>query len=91
MRRALGSTDRRIVKLFMGQASWQLLIGISIGIGVALWLLSLMSQTLIFSNTSYILGMLVMPTLIIAMVLTATYLPTKKVIEMEPSDALHHN
>lgn len=91
VRRALGSTDRRIVKLFMGQASWQLLIGLSIGVGVALWLLSLMSQTLIFSNTSYILGMLVMPTLIIAMVLTATYLPTKKVIEMEPSDALHHN
>ena len=91
VRRALGSTDRGIVNLFMGQASWQLLVGLAVGVGIALWLLSLMSQTMIFSQTSYILGMLVMPALISIMVLTATYLPTKKVIEMEPSDALHHN
>jgi predicted permease len=91
VRRALGCTDRGIIKLFMGQASWQLLIGIAVGVGLALWLLSLMSQTMIFSQVSYILGMLVMPALISAMVLIATYLPTKKVVEMEPSDALHHN
>jgi ABC-type lipoprotein release transport system permease subunit len=25
------------------------------------------------------------------MVLVATYIPTKKVVSLEPSDALHHN
>ncbi len=91
VRRALGSTDSRIMQLFMKQASWQLLVGLSIGIAIALWLLSFMSQTMVFNNWGYWLGMFGMPIVIILTVLFATYVPTRKVVQMEPSDALHHN
>lgn len=91
VRRALGSSDGKILQLFMGQASWQLILGIASGIGISVWLISFMSQTTVFSNASYIIGMVGMPLLISCMVLLATYIPTKKVVNMEPSDALHHN
>ena len=91
VRRALGSSDGRIMRLFMGQASWQLLMGIIGGLAMSIWLISLMSQTMIFSSVSYIIAMLGMPLLIAFMVLVATYIPTKKVVSLEPSDALHHN
>ena len=91
VRRALGSTDGKIMKLFMKQASWQLMVGLVVGIGLSVWLLGFMSQTMVFNNLSYWLGMFGMPLMIIAIVLFATYIPTRKVIELEPSDALHHN
>jgi predicted permease len=91
VRRALGSTDGRIMGLFMKQASWQLIIGLAAGVAVALWLLSFMSQTMIFNNWGYWLGMFGMPIVIILTVLFATYIPTRKVVQMEPSEALHHN
>lgn len=91
VRRALGASDGRIIKLFMGQASWQLLIGLVIGVGISAWLISFMSNTMIFSGNSYFVGILGMPILIAIMVLVATYAPTKKVIKLEPSNALHQN
>jgi predicted permease len=91
IRRALGSTDGKIMRLFMNQASWQLMIGLLSGLGIAAWLINLMSSTMIFSESSYIIGLIAMPIMIALMVLVATYLPTKKVVNMEPSDALHHN
>ena len=91
VRRALGSSDGRIMRLFMGQASWQLLLGLICGIGLSIWLISLMSQTMIFSDVSYLIGMLGIPLMIGIMVLIATFIPTRQVVKMEPSDALHHN
>lgn len=91
VRRALGSTDGGIMRLFLAQASWQLLIGVVIGVAVSLYLLSFMSQTIIFSEASYVIGLLGMPVMIVIMVLAATFIPTKKVVNMEPSNALHHN
>lgn len=91
VRRALGAPDSRIMRLFMGQASWQLLLGILGGLACSIWLISLMSQTMIFNQVSYIIGMFGMPILIAIMVLIATYLPTRRVVLMEPAVALHHN
>jgi hypothetical protein len=91
IRRALGSPDKGIVKLFMSQASWQLSLGLLIGLGVSIWLINLMSSTMIFTLYSYAIGLIGMPLLIASMVLVATYIPTKKVVSMEPSAALHHN
>ncbi|MBF7074529.1 ABC transporter permease [Glaciecola sp. MH2013] len=91
IRRALGSPDKGIIRLFMGQATWQLLVGLSIGLAMSIWLISIMSSTMIFSQLSYIIGLAGMPLLIAAMVLIATFIPTKKVVKMEPSNALHHN
>lgn len=91
IRRALGASDSNIIKLFMGQAGWQLAIGLVIGISFSIWLISLMSNTMIFNSNSYLLGVVGMPLFIAAMVLIATYTPTKRVIEKEPSEALHQN
>ena len=91
VRRALGASDGKIIRLFMGQASWQLLIGLLCGVLLSVWLISLMSNTMIFSPNSYLLGILGMPLMIAFMVLIATYAPTKKVVKLEPSDALHQN
>jgi putative ABC transport system permease protein len=91
VRRALGASDRRIMRSFMGQASWQLFIGLMCGMGLSTWLIGLMSQTMIFSNASYLVGMIVMPLMIGIMVLIATFIPTRQVVKMEPSEALHHN
>ncbi len=91
IRRALGSPDRNIIKMFMNQAGIQLVIGLAIGIGLSLLLTSIMTSTIVISEASYVLGMFGVPLLIIFMVLIATFIPAKKVIQMEPSDALHHD
>ncbi|MBU2917384.1 ABC transporter permease [Psychrosphaera sp. F3M07] len=91
IRRALGSPDGKIINMFMNQAAMQLIIGLTIGIGLSLLLTSIMTDTIVISETSYLLGMFGVPILIIFMVLVATFIPAKKVIKMEPSDALHHD
>lgn len=91
VRRALGATDSNIINLFMGQATWQLLIGLSIGTLLSLLAINILTNTIIISNTSYMIGLIGMPLLILVMVLLATYIPTRKVMLMEPSNALHHD
>lgn len=91
IRRALGSPDGDIIKMFMNQAGIQLAIGLAIGIVISLLLANMMTNTLVISELSYMLGMFGVPVLIIFMVLIATFIPAKKVIKMEPSDALHHD
>jgi len=91
VRRALGATDANIMKLFLSQAGIQLIIGLGIGIALSLWVINILETTMIINSISYLIGLIAMPMLIIAMVLLATFIPTKKVVEMEPSDALHHD
>lgn len=91
VRRALGSSDAGIMRLFIVQACQQLAVGLTIGIGLSIWLVNFMSETMIINDLSYVLGMLGVPLLIIFMVLLATFIPTQKVVIMEPSEALHHD
>jgi putative ABC transport system permease protein len=91
VRRALGASDSSIMSLFVNQAIKQLSIGLTMGIIISLLLVNYMSQTMILNNYSYIIGLLGVPLLIIIMVLLATYIPTRKVVLMEPSDALHYD
>ncbi|WP_057832918.1 FtsX-like permease family protein [Colwellia sp. TT2012] len=91
VRRALGASDSIIMQLFMRKAVWQLLIGLSIGITLSLWVVNRMTDTMVINQGSYMVGLIVIPLLIIIMVLVATYVPTRKIVLMEPSDALHHD
>ncbi len=91
VRRALGAPDNLIVRMFIVQASWQLIVGVCAGIGISLWLISLMSSTMVFSLNTLIVAMVGMPLIIVFMVLLATLVPTKRVIEKEPAYALHYN
>jgi len=91
VRRALGASDGNIMQLFIKQASAQLLIGLSIGIILSLWLVNNITDTMVINSNSYIISLIGVPALIIVMVIFATYIPTRKVIKLEPGDALHHD
>ena len=91
VRRALGASDSKIMQLFMRKAVWQLVIGLSIGITMSLWVVNQMTDTMVINQGSYMVGLIAIPLLIIIMVLVATYVPTRKIVLMEPSDALHHD
>jgi predicted permease len=91
VRRALGASDSKIMTLFMKKALWQLIIGLSIGITLSLWVVDRMTDTMVINQTSYVIGLVGIPLLIVFIVAIATYVPTRKVVLMEPSDALHHD
>jgi len=46
---------------------------------------------MVINQGSYLVGLIAIPLLIIIIVAVATYVPTRKVVLMEPSDALHHD
>ena len=88
-RRALGARDKQVIKLFMNQAAQQLCLGLTLGIALSLWIITKLTQSMIINHSSYLIGLVAMPIIIIIMVLIATYIPTRKIILMEPSEALH--
>lgn len=91
VRKALGATDSKIMRLFMGKAVMQLVIGLAIGIGLSLWIVNLMTDAMILDKMSYFIGLIGMPLLISAIVLLATFVPTRKAVLLEPSVALHQD
>lgn len=91
VRRAVGASDKRVMLMFIGQASMQLLIGLTIGIALSLGLTWYMSNTIIINPESYGIALVGVPSMIIVMVLLATYIPTKAILQLEPSDALHYD
>ncbi|RYV01916.1 ABC transporter permease [Shewanella sp. OPT22] len=91
VRKALGATDSMVMSLFLNKALLQLVIGLFIGIGIAVWGISLMTHALVINSMSYLIGLGSMVLLIAFIVLLATYVPTKKATLMEPSNALHHD
>jgi predicted permease len=88
IRRALGATDRGIVRLLLGQGGRQL------GVGAAIALPLLLMVGIGFSHyfpigtaLSVVTGLVVSGT-IIGVVLAATYLPTRRVLRVSPRQAL---
>ncbi|MFN0180958.1 MAG: ABC transporter permease [Gemmatimonadales bacterium] len=88
VRRALGATDRTILRLLLGQGSRQLAIGavvalpITAGAGVAF-----ASVFPIGRGTAVAIAVGV-AVAIAAVVLAATYLPTRRAVALEPREAL---
>jgi len=87
-RRALGARNGQIIKLFLSQAGQQLLVGLILGITLSCWVISQITQSMVINSSSYIIGLIGIPVLIIVMVLIATYLPTSKITKCEPSEGL---
>jgi len=90
IRRALGANDQRITRDYLMTGFKQLLWGgipgllAGGGIGFA------MSQLLSTENSTLVTIAMVMTTLIGFVVMLSTYLPTKRALKMEPSEALHY-
>ncbi|MCH2055899.1 MAG: ABC transporter permease [Thalassotalea sp.] len=91
IRRAMGAPDKKIMQMFLKQAGLQLTIGLALGIAMAVALSSYMSNTIVINPESYGLALIGIPSLIIFMVLIATFIPTRTVLQLEPSDALHYD
>ena len=87
-RRALGASNSQVIKLFLVQAGIQLIVGLTLGISLSLWLVSQLTESMVIVSSSYMIGLVGIPIFIIAMVLIATYIPSNKIIKQEPSEGL---
>jgi len=87
-RRALGSRDSQIVKMFLNQAGVQLLLGLILGISLSLWVINQLTQSMVITGNSYLIGLVGIPMFIVVMVLVATYIPSSKTIKEQPSEGL---
>jgi predicted permease len=89
VRRALGSSTGRIVALFMRQGGAYLLVGV-VGGALGLLVVNVLSASLpnILSQALPVtLGVFL---LLATVIFTATYLPTRRAVALEPADALRH-
>jgi predicted permease len=89
VRRALGASDWQIIRLFLREAGWQLLLGLSVGLALALGLIEIVSRSMLLDTTSLLLGVVLVPLAITLTVLAATLLPVRRAVEKEPAVALH--
>lgn len=89
VRRALGASDGQIVLLFLRQAGWQLLVGLSLGLILSWLLIEVVSQSMLLNTTSLLLGTVLVPLAIGLTVLSATLIPVRRAVVHEPAVALH--
>lgn len=90
IKRALGADEKTITKEFLKAGAKQLLWGGIPGIIAGCAMGYAMSQLFGTSSDSLIIISVTIISIIGSVVMLATYLPTQKALEMEPSDALHH-
>jgi putative ABC transport system permease protein len=90
IRRALGQTDKETLQIFLRQGAFYLILGGVLGISgavTATWLLTSEYPGLLNSIASIVI---IVSTLMTALVLGASYLPARKIIALEPAEALHY-
>lgn len=90
IKRALGADEKTITKEFIKGGAKQLLWGGIPGVIAGCAMGYAMSQLFGTSNDALVIISLSITTMIGSVVMLATYLPTQRALEMEPSDALHH-
>lgn len=89
IRRALGSTSGRIVALLMRQGGAYMLVGL-VGGGLGLLVVSVLSSSLPNVLSQALPVALAVFLLLGAVIFSATYLPTRRAVALEPADALRH-
>jgi len=87
-RRAIGATDKRVIRMFLKESGMQLLVGLSIGLVITLWIVQQITNAMIILPGSYLLGFAGIPVFIAVMVCLATYIPSKKATQTEPVHGL---
>ncbi len=90
IRRALGASDEGVIYMLMKQGWVQLAIGFVIGLPLA-FLMGRSMLTLMGAGGAFIYSMyVVVPLIIAAVVMFATYVPAKRAVSTEPSTALRY-
>jgi len=91
IRRALGSSNMSIMKIFIGRGVVFLIVGVLTGGGAATLLLDTFSSGSVQSLLSLLAPVFGGVALIVAvLVCLASYLPVRKAIALEPGEALHY-
>ncbi|CAH9064593.1 hypothetical protein PSECIP111951_03169 [Pseudoalteromonas holothuriae] len=90
VKRALGASEQHISKEFLISGTKQLLLGAVPGLAIGLGLGYAMSVPIGVEFSDIVIAAFVLTTLLSAVVLLATYLPTKRALVNEPAYALHN-
>jgi putative ABC transport system permease protein len=89
IRRALGATSLRATSMFIRQGAWYLAVAIA-GVGIGVMIVPLLSATftnILESAVAVTLGVVFLMALVIA---SASYLPSRRAVALEPGDALRY-
>jgi putative ABC transport system permease protein len=90
IRMALGAKQRDVLALVVRQGLMLAMIGVVIGLGVALALTRVMSSLLYGVTTTDPLTFLLIPLLLGLVTLVACYLPAKRAMRVDPMNALRY-
>ncbi|WDE09188.1 ABC transporter permease [Thalassomonas viridans] len=91
VRRALGATDSIIIMFFLKKNMMNLLISLPLGIVGAVYLKQLIAKSISIHADAGVLGFILVPVIVFLVSVGATYIPTRKAVELLPSDALREN
>jgi predicted permease len=87
---ALGAQPRDVLRLVIGKGFRLAVIGVAVGLLGALLLTRVLFSLVYGLSAMAYLTFIVVPILTVIVVLIASYLPVRKVSEMEPADALRY-
>ena len=90
VRRALGSSNRNVISLFLKQGGRYLLIGVVLGGGAAALLANSISFLFPGFVSSLPLVLLLVAVLIGLLITVASYVPARAAVILEPGEALHY-
>lgn len=90
IRMALGAGRRDVLRLFMGQGMRLVLLGLAIGVGVALALTRLMSSLLFGVSTTDTVTFVVVGAVLVLVGVLACYLPARRATKVDPLIALRY-
>ncbi len=88
VRRALGASDASIQRLFLRQGGRQLAIGVAIALPISLAIGAAFSRVFPIGTSTYVTSALAVSLVVTSMMLLASYLPTRRAVDIEPRDAL---
>ncbi len=90
IRRALGSSNLAIIWMYLRQGIGYLLAGLVIGGGGALLVGGLLAT--VFTDMARAIPLVFVVVLLVlsGLIIAASYFPTRRVVDLEPGEALHH-
>ena len=88
VRRAVGASDRRIIRLFLRHGGRQFAVGLAIAATAGGLASAVLEQFLALDTRIYVVSAVLVPLLIGAIVMLAIYVPTRRAVRLEPSVAL---
>jgi len=88
IRIALGATTRDVLKLIVGKGMILTLIGIGVGTVAALGLTRFLTSMLYGVKTTDITTFIIVPLVLLAVALLASYLPARRATKVDPIEAL---